>query len=130
MIINRTLTTIANHICKRDMYISEQDMNLSQMYCDVICIGILIQSDYIAPADSAKGTSVTYTGWYRQDFRDFGNQKRCVDFPLDTNYRKNKEKGNRRQTIENQLTVTSRFRSSRKFGGETNNKFITIMEFF
>lgn len=49
MIINRTLTTIANHICKRDMYISEQGMNLSQMYCDVICIGILIQSDYIAP---------------------------------------------------------------------------------
>lgn len=127
MIINRTLTTIANHICKWDMYISEQDMNLSQMYCDVICIGILIQSDYIAPADSAKGTSVTYTGWYRQDFRDFGNQKRYVDFPLDTNYRKDKE-------IEtnggNQLTVTSRSGSSRKFGGETNNKFITIMEFF
>lgn len=76
-----------SHASERDVYLFEQDMNLSQADFDANRTCILVQGEYTAPA--AGGTGTTYTGWYRLDFRDFGSDKGYADILRNKLYRFN-----------------------------------------
>lgn len=78
-----------SHASERDVYLFEQDINLSQADFDVNRTCILVQGEYTAPAPAAGGTVTTYTGWYRLDFRDFGNDKGYADILRNKLYRFN-----------------------------------------
>lgn len=78
-----------SHASERDVYLFEQDMNLSQAGFDVNRTCILVQGEYTAPAPAAGGTGTTYTGWYRLDFRDFGSDKGYADILRNKLYRFN-----------------------------------------
>lgn len=78
-----------SHASERDVYLFEQDMNLSQADFDVNRTCILVQGEYTAPAPAAGGTGTTYTGWYRLDFRDFGSDKGYADILRNKLYRFN-----------------------------------------
>ena len=77
-----------SHASERDVYLFEQDMNLSQADFDVNRTCILVQGEYTATAP-AGGTGTTYTGWYRLDFRDFGDTKGYADILRNKLYRFN-----------------------------------------
>ena len=78
-----------SHASERDVYLFEQDMNLSQADFDVNRTCILVQGEYTAPSPAAGGTGTTYTGWYRLDFRDFGSDKGYADILRNKLYRFN-----------------------------------------
>lgn len=78
-----------SHASERDVYLFEQDMNLSQADFDANRTCILVQGEYRAPAPAAGGTGTTYTGWYRLDFRDFGGDKGYADILRNKLYRFN-----------------------------------------
>lgn len=98
-----------SHASERDVYLFEQDMNLSQADFDVNRTCILVQGEYTAPAPAAGGTGITYTGWYRLDFRDFGSDKGYADILRNKLYRFNitSVKGSGFSTEEDALSSVS-----------------------